>query len=82
MLMRIGGKVGLLWRQERKMSPKEPTLCDPSLVSDGDTDVSPVLDILMGNSMNVRWVYGDQHLQSKPLTLFLPSQKKKKIKKV
>lgn len=29
------------------MSPKEPTLHDLSLVSDGDTDVFPVLDSSM-----------------------------------
>lgn len=44
----------------------------------GDTEVFPVIDILMGNSMKefVRRIYGDQHLQSKPLTSFLPRQKK------
>lgn len=58
-----------------EMSPKEQTLHSPSVSSDDDTNVSPVLEILMDNSMKefVSCISGKQHLQNKLVNLYLLS---------
>lgn len=69
----------------KEMSPLEQSLHSPSVSSDNDTNGPPLLEILMNNSMKefVSCIPGEQHLQNKPVTLYLlplpptPHQKKK-----
>lgn len=69
----------------KEMSPLEQSLHSPSVSSDNDTNGSPLLEIFMNNSMKefVSCIPGEQHLQNKPVTLYLlplssptPHQKK------